>query len=171
MPRQPTPTQPGASLYDVLGLQPSASQEEVQRAYRRLALRYHPDKATGDPAEAADAFRRVAAAYQVLSDRERRDVYDRYGEEGLQLLEQARGFMKSDQGTALTAALSLACATLVCVLPLLLALLAVAAARLDGTCARGAPGETRPAQAGCACVRAGGAHGAVDMRDEAADAR
>ena len=63
--------------YEVLGLAPSASQDEIQRAYRSLARRYHPDLNT-EPGAAA-RFREVTEAYEVLSDPERRARYDRSG--------------------------------------------------------------------------------------------
>jgi len=61
-------------LYDVLGVTPEASEDAIRRAYRTLALRYHPDL---HPGAADDEFRRVAAAYRVLGDRRRRRAYDR----------------------------------------------------------------------------------------------
>ncbi|RKP13321.1 DnaJ domain-containing protein, partial [Piptocephalis cylindrospora] len=65
-------------LYTALQLPKTASPEEIKRAYRRLSLRYHPDKNPGHE----DEFREVAHAYEVLSDKKKRAVYDRYGEFG-----------------------------------------------------------------------------------------
>jgi molecular chaperone DnaJ len=73
---------PKRDYYEILGVDPSASDEEVKRQYRRLAMKYHPDRNPGDR-EAEDHFKAAAEAYSVLSDPERRRVYDRYGEEGL----------------------------------------------------------------------------------------
>src|SRR2546430_17732088 len=66
------------SLYDTLGVSKSASQDEVKKAYRKLAREYHPDKNPGDK-EAEERFKDVQGAYDVLSDDEKRKAYDRYG--------------------------------------------------------------------------------------------
>lgn len=66
--------------YEQLGVSPQATAEEVKRAYRRLARQYHPD-ANPDP-DAHARFKEIAAAYEVLSDPERRQRYDRFGPEG-----------------------------------------------------------------------------------------
>lgn len=68
--------------YEVLGVDRSASDSEIKKAYRRMAMKYHPDKNPGDT-EAEDKFKSAAEAYQVLSDQEKRSVYDRYGHQGL----------------------------------------------------------------------------------------
>ncbi len=73
--------------YDVLGVTREASEAELKKAYRRLAIQYHPDKNPDDP-DAAKRFKEVAEAYEVLNDSERRQLYDRYGHEGL----KARGY-------------------------------------------------------------------------------
>ncbi|KXS20433.1 DnaJ-domain-containing protein [Gonapodya prolifera JEL478] len=66
-------------LYDVLGISATASESDIKKAYRKLALQYHPDK---NP-DAGDKFKEISHAYEVLSDQQKRDVYDKYGEEGL----------------------------------------------------------------------------------------
>ncbi|KAK9497179.1 hypothetical protein O3M35_004545 [Rhynocoris fuscipes] len=71
----------GKDYYKILGLTKSATTEAIKKAYRQLALKYHPDKNKSPGAE--ERFKEVAEAYEVLSDRKKRDVYDKFGEEGL----------------------------------------------------------------------------------------
>jgi molecular chaperone DnaJ len=68
--------------YKILGVGRDASQEEIKRAYRKLAFSYHPDRNPNDPT-AADKFKEAADAYDVLGDPEKRSLYDTYGEAGL----------------------------------------------------------------------------------------
>ena len=69
--------------YEVLGVGRTADEAEVKKAFRRLARELHPDVNAHDP-EAEEKFKEVAEAYEVLTDPERRQVYDAYGHEGLQ---------------------------------------------------------------------------------------
>ncbi|XP_030947899.1 dnaJ protein ERDJ3B [Quercus lobata] len=72
----------GKSYYDVLQVPRGASDDQIKRAYRKLALKYHPDKNPGNE-EANKRFADISNAYEVLSDSEKRNIYDRYGEDGL----------------------------------------------------------------------------------------
>lgn len=65
-------------LYQVLGISKTASQSEIKSAYRKLAVKYHPDKNPGDKA-AEEKFKQITAAYDVLSDETKRRQYDSYG--------------------------------------------------------------------------------------------
>lgn len=69
--------------YEVLGVTESASEDEIKKAYRKLALKYHPDRNPGDK-QAEASFRECSEAYQILSDGERRAQYDRFGHAAFQ---------------------------------------------------------------------------------------
>ncbi|XP_027625158.1 dnaJ homolog subfamily B member 3 [Tupaia chinensis] len=69
--------------YQVLGVPRQASSEAIRKAYRKLALKWHPDKNPENKEEAEKRFKEVAEAYEVLSDAKKRDVYDRYGQAGV----------------------------------------------------------------------------------------
>ncbi|XP_061991587.1 uncharacterized protein LOC133709754 [Rosa rugosa] len=69
--------------YAVLKLTRNANQEDVKKAYKRLAMKWHPDKNPVDHKEAEAKFKQVCEAYDVLSDPQKRQIYDVYGEEGL----------------------------------------------------------------------------------------
>jgi len=65
--------------YQLLGVDRNASPEEIKKAYRKLALKYHPDKAKGDKREAEEKFKQISEAYAVLSNPEKRKQYDEFG--------------------------------------------------------------------------------------------
>ena len=69
--------------YEILEISRNASGDEIKKAFRRLALKYHPDRNSGDK-EAELKFKQINEAYQVLSDEQKRSIYDRYGKEGLE---------------------------------------------------------------------------------------
>jgi len=71
----------GKDYYKILGVEKSASAEDVKKAYRKMALKYHPDKNKSPDAE--EKFKEIAEAYDVLGDPEKRKVFDQFGEEGL----------------------------------------------------------------------------------------
>ncbi|XP_050308515.1 dnaJ homolog subfamily C member 5 homolog isoform X2 [Anthonomus grandis grandis] len=77
----------GDSLYEILALPKTASGEEIKKTYRRLALKYHPDKNPDNP-EAAEKFKEVNRAHSILSDATKRNIYDNYGSLGLYIAEQ-----------------------------------------------------------------------------------
>lgn len=69
--------------YEVLGVARSADGDEIKRAYRKLAMKHHPDRADGDKSKAELRFKECAEAYEVLSDPEKRRRYDQYGHSGI----------------------------------------------------------------------------------------
>ncbi|XP_068604011.1 dnaJ homolog subfamily B member 6b [Brachionichthys hirsutus] len=69
--------------YQILGVHKSSTQDDIKKAYRKLALKWHPDKNPDNKDEAERRFKELSEAYEVLSDESKRDVYDRYGKEGL----------------------------------------------------------------------------------------
>ena len=77
--------------YEVLGVSRSASQDEIKKAYRKLAMKFHPDRNQGDK-ESEDKFKQSTEAYEVLSDSNKRQIYDTYGHEGL----KSRGYQGPD---------------------------------------------------------------------------
>lgn len=71
----------GKDYYKILGVPKTAKDDEIKKAYRKLALKWHPDKNKSPGAE--DKFKEISEAYDVLSDKEKREIFDKYGEEGL----------------------------------------------------------------------------------------
>ena len=83
-----------SDFYKRLEVSKSASSDEIKKAYRKKALQWHPDKNVGNQDVAEKKFQDISEAYEVLSDAEKRKIYDQYGEAGL------RGEVPSDGGTA-----------------------------------------------------------------------
>ncbi len=81
--------------YDTLGVTRSASEDEIKKAYRKLAMQYHPDRNPGDKA-AEENFKTAAEAYEVLSDPEKRTRYDRFGHQGVASDFGSGGFQWTD---------------------------------------------------------------------------
>lgn len=71
----------GKDYYKILGVPKTAKDNEIKKAYRKLALQWHPDKNKAPGAE--EKFKEISEAYDVLSDKEKREIFDKYGEEGL----------------------------------------------------------------------------------------
>lgn len=77
----------GESLYQTLGIEQKASQDDIKKAYRKLALKYHPDKNPNNP-EATEKFKEINSAHKILQDDKKREIYDQYGSLGLYIAEQ-----------------------------------------------------------------------------------
>lgn len=75
------------NLYETLGLTKEATPEEIKKAYRKMALKFHPDKNPNNP-EATDKFKQINHAHTILSDPSKKEIYDRYGSMGLYIAEQ-----------------------------------------------------------------------------------
>lgn len=78
--------------YDILGLKKAATEVEVKKAYRQLALKWHPDKNPDNKEEAEAKFKQIGEAYFVLSDAKKRQIYDKHGKEGVRRLNEGRSY-------------------------------------------------------------------------------
>ncbi|MBN3289458.1 DNJC5 protein, partial [Polypterus senegalus] len=85
--RQRSLSTSGETLYYVLGVDKNASVDDIKKSYRKLALKYHPDKNPDNP-EAADKFKEINNAHAILNDPTKRNIYDKYGSLGLYVAEQ-----------------------------------------------------------------------------------
>ena len=71
------------NYYNILEIEKNASEEEIKKAYKKGALKWHPDKNVNNKEEAENKFKDISEAYSVLSDPQKRNIYDNHGEEGL----------------------------------------------------------------------------------------
>lgn len=67
----------------VLGIARDADENAIKKAYRKLAIQWHPDKNPDNQKEAEEVFKKIGEAYAVLSDKEKKPIYDKYGKDGL----------------------------------------------------------------------------------------
>ncbi|KAM8743450.1 dnaJ homolog subfamily B member 5 [Acanthopagrus latus] len=90
----------GKDFYKVLGVTPESNEDEIKKAYRKMALKFHPDK--NSDADAEDRFKEIAEAYEILTDPKKRSIYDQFGEEGLKngvsMTGQGQGFRNHFHG-------------------------------------------------------------------------
>lgn len=73
----------GRDFYKILGVDRNATNDDLKKAYRKLALKWHPDKNPDNQDEAQKKFQEISEAYDVLTDKQKREIYDQFGEEGL----------------------------------------------------------------------------------------
>ena len=85
---------PDNKLYEVLGVPRTASDEELKKKYRKLALKYHPDR--NKESSAAERFKEISTAYDILGDKDKRKKYDQFGLEGFKSMEAGAGGMGGD---------------------------------------------------------------------------
>ena len=78
-------------FYEILGVQKNASDDEIKKSYRKLAMKYHPDR-NKDDKESERKFKEVSAAYEILKDSEKRSAYDQYGHDAFRQGGGGQGF-------------------------------------------------------------------------------
>ncbi|KAJ8429389.1 hypothetical protein Cgig2_002011 [Carnegiea gigantea] len=81
----------GVDYYDILKVDRNAKEEDLKKAYRKLAMKWHPDKNPNSKKEAEAKFKQISEAYEVLSDEHKRRIFDQHGEQGLKDMPQSRG--------------------------------------------------------------------------------
>ena len=84
------------NYYDLLGVAKDASQSDIKKAYRKKAMKWHPDKNQNNREEAEQKFKEIGKAYNVLSDENSRRNYDQFGEEGLKNMPNMSNFNPFD---------------------------------------------------------------------------
>lgn len=82
--------------YEILDVEKNANAEEIKKAYKKLAMKYHPDRNKNQPKEAEEKFKELSEAYEVLADQEKRTRYDQYGHSGVESAFRQGGFDWSD---------------------------------------------------------------------------
>ena len=84
--------------YEILGVSKSASADEIKKSYRRLAMKFHPDRNKDDSAASEKKFKEAKEAYEVLKDSEKKATYDQFGHDGLRAGQGGRGGFHSAEG-------------------------------------------------------------------------
>ena len=72
------------TLYDLLMVDREANDTQIKKAYRKLAMKYHPDRNRDNPEEASKQFKEISRAYEILSDPKKRRMYDQFGDKGVE---------------------------------------------------------------------------------------
>lgn len=85
--------------YETLGLQKSANESDIKKAYRQLALKWHPDKNPEKKDEAEAKFKQIGEAYFVLSDMKKRQIYDRHGKDGVRRSNEGRSYSQHSRSS------------------------------------------------------------------------
>ena len=79
----PEPDIKSDDYYKILGLDKGANDAEIKKAYRKLAMKWHPDKNADNKAQSEENFKKISEAFEVLSDEQKRKTYDQFGKQGL----------------------------------------------------------------------------------------
>lgn len=81
-----------------MGVKRDASETDIKKSFKKLAMQYHPDKNQDDPEDAKEKFQKIANAYETLQDQDKRRIYDQQGEEGVKQHEQRDGKRGGNNG-------------------------------------------------------------------------